>query len=53
MSHGSPAPSASVSSDGEEPEIDVMPSSDEESEPIYIPKEKEPVVIRGVGNITV
>ncbi|CAP33507.2 Protein CBR-TAG-266 [Caenorhabditis briggsae] len=58
MSQVSPAPStappsASASSDVEEPEIDVIASSDDESEPIYIHKEKDPIVIRGVGNITV
>ena len=58
MSQVSPAPSsappsASPSTDADEPEIDVISSSDDESEPIYIPREKEPVVIRGVGNITV
>uniref|UniRef100_A0A8R1E362 Erf4 domain-containing protein n=1 Tax=Caenorhabditis japonica TaxID=281687 RepID=A0A8R1E362_CAEJA len=47
-----PAAAATAASD-DEPEIDVISSSDSESEPIYIPREKEPVVIRGVGNITV
>lgn len=57
MSQVSPASSMppatmSRSSEEEEPEIDVISSSDE-SEPIFVPREKEPVVIRGVGNITV
>ncbi|CAI2348921.1 unnamed protein product [Caenorhabditis sp. 36 PRJEB53466] len=54
VSPASPTPPAAVSqsSSDEEPEIDVISSSDE-SEPIYIPREKEPVVIRGIGNITV